>query len=267
MKELIQSSANKHIKLIKSLHGKKYRDELGRFIIEGEKLLKEALQYNVSISFAILSSSFAELEKAAEIVNELEGKGIQVMYAEDRIFKEASETETPQGVIAVAEKTVFDMDTVIGREHVYILLLDEVRDPGNVGTIIRTADACGIDAVVLSKGCADLYNGKTIRSTMGSMFHVPVVQNADISEVLARAKQKGITAVGADPHSVFTCIDMPALKKSMIVIGNEAQGIRPQTMEQLDYRVSIPMPGKAESLNAGIAAAIMMYEVAVRKKK
>lgn len=267
MKELIHSSTNKNIKLIRSLHGKKYRDELNKFIIEGEKLFEEALEYNINIAFAILSESFSELEKAAVFEMELKSRGIPVFYAEDRIFKEAGETETPQGVIAVAEKTAPDFDDVIERERIYLLLLDEVRDPGNVGTIIRTADACGIDAVVLAKGCADLYNSKTIRSTMGSLFHIPVIQNADISEILNRTKEKGIISLGADPHSKLNCIEMPALERSIIVIGNEAQGIRPQTIEQLDYRVSIPMHGKAESLNAGIAAAIMMYEVAVRKRE
>lgn len=267
MPELIMSSGNKHIKTIRLLHGKKYRDELNKFIIEGKKLVAEALEYNVSIDYAVFSESFLEQEKAKETEMELESRGIRVFYLEDRIFNEIGDTETPQGIIAVAEKPASETDEIIDRESVCLLLLDEVRDPGNVGTIIRTADACGIDGVVLSKGCADLYNGKTIRSTMGSLFHVPVIQNADIEEFLGKTSSKGIISIGADPHSTINCIDMPPLKKSVIVIGNEAQGIRPKTLELLDKRISIPMPGKAESLNAGIAAAIMMYEIAVRKRR
>lgn len=266
MKEIIRSSGNRNIKLIRSLHEKKYRDEMDRFVLEGEKLLREALEYNVGLVFVLFGESFSELVKAQELITELESRGIPVYYAEDRIFKGAGETENPQGVIAVAEKQNFDIDSISDRDRVCLLLLDEVRDPGNVGTIIRTADACGIDGVVLARGCADLYNGKTIRSTMGSLFHIPVVQNVDAIETLNWAREKGIVSLGADPRSDMNCIDMPGFRKSIIVIGNEAQGIRPRTMEQLDFRISIPMPGKAESLNAGIAAAIMMYEVAVRRR-
>jgi len=266
MMEIIQSVSNKHIKLAKSLHLKKHRDELGKYIIEGEKLLSEALEYNALLEFALMSKSFSELPKSERLISELLRKDIPVLYAEDRVFEEACETDTPQGVIAVVVKSPADIYEVMDRKSVCLLLLDEVRDPGNVGTIIRTADACGIDGVILAKGCADLYNGKTIRSTMGSIFHIPVVQNADIAGILNLAKQKGITSIGTDPRSSMNCIDMPSFEKSIIVIGNEAQGIRPGTMELLDIKVSIPMPGRAESLNAGIAAAVMMYEVAVRKR-
>lgn len=266
MKEMITSNANKHIKYIKSLHMKKYRDEQLKFIIEGEKLLREALNYKASISMVLFGESYAETEKCRELAALLSESDIPLYYADDRTFKDACETETPQGVIAVVDKIEHDIEEILTRDELCLVLLDEVRDPGNAGTIIRTADACGIDAVLLSKGSVDLYNGKTIRSTMGSLFHIPVVQNLELKETLLKLREYKIITVGADPHSLESCIDLPNYKRSAIIIGNESQGIDGETAALLDKSVKIPMPGNAESLNAGIAASILMYEFSIRKR-
>lgn len=266
MREIIQSNANKTIKHIKSLQLKKYRDEYGSFVIEGEKLLLEALEYKAEISMVLCSQSFSDTKGHDEIVRLLEESRTPVYYAEDRIFKEACETDSPQGVIAVAAKLEYELSDILEKEELCLVLLNEIRDPGNAGTIIRTADACGLDAVLLSSGSVDLYNGKTIRSTMGSLFHIPVLQGLDMPEVLGELKRKAILTIGADPHSITSCIELPYNKKSAIVIGNESQGISIDIKGLLDENVKIPMPGRAESLNAGIAASIMMYEFSVRKR-
>jgi TrmH family RNA methyltransferase len=266
MKEIIKSNSSKTIKYIKSLQLKKNRDELGKFAIEGEKLLHEALEYGAAVSTVLFSESYSRTDKCSELEKALQRLNIPFNYAEDRLFGEVSETETPQGVIAVIEKPDNSMVSLFEKSRLCIVLLDEVRDPGNAGTIIRTADACGIDAVMLSKGCVDIYNGKTIRSTMGSMFHIPVIQNVDIIEMLGIFKQKGITSIGADPHSQRSCIGLPEYERAAIIIGNESKGINTSIKALLDMNVSIPMPGNAESLNAGIAAAILMYEFSIRKR-
>jgi len=266
MKEIIQSSTNKTIKYIKSLQLKKYRDEHGKFIIEGEKLLREALDYKAPISMVLASESFAESERYAELETCLKNINIPIYYADDRIFKEAGETETPQGLIAIVDKMDFNLDSILLREEICIVMLDEVRDPGNAGTIIRTADACGIDAVLLSKGSVDLYNGKTIRATMGSLFHIPVIQSLNTTEAIIRMKETKVVTIGADPHSSESCIDLPHYKRFAIIIGNESQGIGSQITALLDKNIKIPMPGRAESLNAGIAASILMYEFSIRKR-
>lgn len=266
MKEIIQSSANKTIKHIKALQLKKYRDEYGSFVIEGEKLLLEALEYKAKISMTLFSQSFAATKGHDEIVRELEASGTPVYYAEDRVFKEACETESPQGVIAAAAKLDYKLSDLLEKTELCLVLLNEIRDPGNAGTIIRTADACGLDAVLMSSGSVDIYNGKTIRSTMGSLFHIPVLQGLDMPAVLGELKRKDILTIGADPHSDISCIELPYHKKSAIMIGNESQGISNEIKVLLDTNVKIPMPGRAESLNAGIAASIMMYEFSVRKR-
>lgn len=266
MKEVIRSNTNKTIKYIKSLQLKKYRDENDKFIIEGEKLLIEALDYKAHISMVLFSESFAENERYGDFVASLNCKDIPLYYADDRLFKEVGETETPQGVIAIIDKMEFNLDSILEKDELCIVLLDEVRDPGNAGTIIRTADACGIDAVLLSKGSVDLYNGKTIRATMGSLFHIPVIQNLGTAEAILSLKEANVVTIGANPHSNESCIDLPHYKRSAIVIGNESQGIGSEITALLDKSVKIPMPGRAESLNAGIAASILMYEFSIRKR-
>lgn len=266
MKEVIQSNANKTIKHIKSLQLRKYRDEYGSFVIEGEKLLLEALEYKADISMVLCSQSFAVTSGHDEIVRSLEAAGTPVYYVEDRIFKEACETENPQGVIAVAAKLDYSLSDILDRSELCLVLLNEIRDPGNAGTIIRTADACGLDAVLMSSGSVDLYNGKTIRSTMGSLFHIPVLQDLDMPAVLGELKRNAVLTIGADPHSETSCIELPYHSKTAILIGNESQGISSDIKGLLDVNVKIPMPGRAESLNAGIAASIMMYEFSVRKR-
>lgn len=266
MNEIIKSNTNKTIKYIKSLQMKKFRDEYGEFIIEGEKLLREALDYKVSISMALLSQSFTENDKHNELAAILNESNIPLYYAEDSVFKDVCETDTPQGVIAVARKLEFDLGSIISKDELCIVFLHEARDPGNAGTIIRSADACGLDAVLLSKGSVDLYNGKTIRATMGSLFHIPVFQSLDTEETISKLKGSRVVTIGADPHSSKSCIELPYSKKTAIIIGNESQGIDREIQAQLDMNVKIPMPGRAESLNAGIAASILMYEFSVRKK-
>ncbi|HWR62384.1 MAG TPA: RNA methyltransferase [Clostridia bacterium] len=266
MKEVIQSSSNKTLKHIKALRMKKYRDEQSSFVIEGEKLVLEAMEYKAGISMVLCSQSFAMTGSHDKIVNSAAASAIPVYYAEDRLFKDVCETESPQGIIAVAVKPEYRLADILDRAELCLVLLNEIRDPGNAGTIIRTADACGLDAVLLSSGSVDLYNGKTIRSTMGSLFHIPVLQGLDAASAIEELKKREIVTIGADPHSDISCIAVPYYKKSAIIVGNESQGISSEIKGLLDTSVKIPMPGRAESLNAGIAASIMMYEFSVRKK-
>ena len=267
MKEAIASSQNKHVKHVKSLHAKKHRDYLGQFIIEGYKLIAEALEYNKPFNFLLLCETALISPESTVLVNRCTESNIPVYLVEEKLFLEVSEMDTPQGVLAVLYKQEQKLHSVIESNHFNIVILDEVRDPGNVGTIIRTADACGISAVVLSSGCVDLYNSKTLRATMGSIFHMPVVTDVDIVELIGQLKAIGADVLGADPHSNINCIDTGLNQRTVIVIGNEAKGLRDEVKQATTRNITIPMPGKAESLNAGIAAAILMYEFAVRKTR
>ncbi len=266
MKDMIKSNQNATIKHVKALQTKKHRDEYGEFIIEGEKLIEEALAYGAALSFAVFSETFTAEEEGMAVFQQLKDRGIPIYAAEERLFKDISETQTPQGVLAVVKKPVFDMDALMQSNQLSFVLLDEIRDPGNLGTIVRTADACGLSAVLLLKGCVDIHNGKSVRSTMGSLFHIPVIQNLDSLTLMDQLKDNGVVTIGADPHSNQSVIELKPMDKYAIVIGNESKGMSSEIEEKLNFSVTIPMPGKAESLNAGIAAAIMMYEIGVRKR-
>lgn len=267
MKEIITSSQNKYIKQIKSLHSKKYRDYLGQYIIEGFKMVDEALEYHKPFYLLLLSEASSNTVEGDALICKCEETNIPVYVGSEKVFAEASEMETPQGILAVIYKGEQEIEEVTHNPAFNIVILDSVRDPGNVGTIIRTADACGMNAIVLSKGCVDLYNSKTIRATMGSMFHIPVFTDVEIVRFIEKLKTLNAAVLGADPHSSISCIDIESSGCTAIVIGNEANGLSDEVKAVTTQNITIPMPGKAESLNAGIAAAILMYEFAIRKKR
>ena len=265
MSDIIKSSQNKYIKHIKALEAKKYRDEYDEFVIEGIKMLEEAMDYDIHVSLVVFGEEHILSQQMQELYAACRRKGIESIVVTEKLLRELSDTVTPQGVMAVLKKPAHTLEGVVGQERVGLILLDEIKDPGNMGTIIRTADACGLNAVVLSKGCVDLYNPKTIRSTMGSLFHIPVITGADLLQVLQALHDHGIITIGAAPHAAADCFDIVTKGRAAIAIGNEAHGLSKPVMDSLSANAKIPMPGKAESLNAGIAAALMMYEFFIRR--
>ena len=182
----------------------------------------------------------------------------------DKLFSEISDTENPQGILAVLKIETHSIDEIKLRNN-FILVLDSIQDPGNLGTIIRTADAAGVDGVVLSRGCVDLYNPKVLRATMGSIYHVPVYYNEDINNTVKVLKQNGSTVYAAHLDGINNYFDMDMKRKIVIIIGNEANGISEEVVRIADHLVKIPIIGSSESLNAAIAASLIMYE-AVRQR-
>lgn len=240
----IESSKNKIIKEINSLKLRKNREKLGLFVLEGERLVNEAKD---KICYSLSSESY---------------KGeIDVDYTvSDEMYNKISDTVNPQGILAVCriEKNEFKK---LSDNPLYILL-ENIQDPGNMGTIIRTADAAGADGVFLSKGCVDIYNPKVIRSTMGSLFHLPVYTDVDLTELM---KNINVVTVAAHLKGEKTPYEINMKNGAAILIGNEGNGLSDELSERADNLVKIPMPGRAESMNAGVAAAIMIYE-AVRQR-
>lgn len=236
----ITSLENQLVKKITSLHKKKFRDEYKMFFIEGMKSIKEAISFNWEIENILYSPDMINYD--------LEIEGIEVSK---EILCKISDTVTPQGIVAVCKIKDEKLDALrYGKKIVY---LDKVQDPGNVGTIIRTADAFGIDGVVLSKECADVYSPKVVRSTMGSIFHLPIIRDVCVEEL--RKLDKKIYSSSLSGKEKFEIED-----NSILVIGNEGNGISDETKEVTDEFIKIKMPGNAESLNASIAAGILMYE-------
>ncbi len=235
----IQSEKNKIIKEINSLKLRKNRQKLKLFILEGERLISEAED---SISYVVASESYKGNIKFDYTVS-------------DSLFAKISDTVSPQGVLAVCRITEHKFENKDSKP-LYVLL-ENIQDPGNMGTIIRTADAAGADGVFLSKGCVDIYNPKVVRSTMGSIFHLPIYTDFDLVGLL---EEINVPSIAAHLKGNKTPYDVDMTRGAAIIIGNEGNGISDELSEKADNLVKIPMPGKAESMNAGVAAAIMIYE-------
>lgn len=243
----IESSQNKIIKEINSLKQKKYRDKTGLFIVEGERLISEA-----SPEYVLARDDYAGRLDGFE----------RVYTTSAALFDRVADTVSPQGILGVCKIPENNINEFVGGKNAFVVILERVADPGNLGTIIRTADAAGADAVILSEGCADPYNLKTIRSTMGSVFHLPVYRNVDLKAFLKETK---IKTFAAHLKGIKSCYDTDMSGSVGIIIGNEANGLSDEISGLADELVKIPMPGRAESMNAAVAAGIMIYE-AVRQR-
>lgn len=252
------SRDNHFVKHALRLKQRKYRDEEGRFIIEGIRLIEEGIRENL-VEYILYSSKLMETNGAERI----EKSGIRMYEVSHDILKELCDTQNPQGAIAVAAKPDAAKE---GLQGDFIIIADGIQDPGNLGTIIRTADAAGADGVILLKGTVDAYNPKTLRSTMGSVFHIPVMYYEEVESLVESLRGKGYSIYASsleDSEVIYNC-DFKG--KVAIVIGNEANGIPKEHMNLYTHKMKIPMIGRAESLNAASAAAIIMYEV-VRQRR
>ena len=249
----ITSAQNEYIKNLAKLKEKKHREVQRLFIAEGEHLVEMALLSHFKIESIVLSDSY--YEKYADKYN------TDMVVVPDSLFLKFSDAKTPQGILAVIGLPENESADFSGK-YIYC---DNLQDPGNVGTVIRTADAFSFSGVILSAGSADVYSPKVIRSSQGSLFNIKVITGKDISYI-KEAKKNGvfITSTALYGESVRLC-DMKVADNQIFVIGNEGSGVSKEILEISDEVAYIPMTGKAESLNAGVAASILMYEVKTRE--
>lgn len=250
----ITSRDNQVLKTIRSLHHKKGRAQAGLYFAEGVRLVQEALAFaSGKVQLVVVSKSyFADNEF---YITGLDNSGKKIYITEDKIFADICDTETPQGIAAVLEmpdEAAFDFSSMS-----YILILDGVAEPGNMGTIIRTAEAAGIDGIFLMKGCVDIYSPKVVRSAMGSVFRTKFFK-ADI-DTLESLKAEGFKIAATALYNSQPIETVSIAGKRAIVIGNEARGVSNEVLRISDISVRIDMCGKVESLNAAVAAGIAMY--------
>lgn len=259
----ITSKENEFVKHVKKLKDKKYRDIHGEYVIEGLKLIQEAIQEKAPIKQIILCD---DCEKNAMIPKELmyEIAKQECIYVTEKIFKYLSEVQTPQGILAVIAKNT--PQTGIEYTQDIIVALDDVQDPGNLGTILRTVDSIGITQILVSKGTADSYNPKVVRSTMGAIFRVKIIECENLKQTLKEIKKHKYKIVVSSLQTDNTIYDINYNKK-VIVIGNEANGVEKEIQDIADEKVKIPMLGKTESLNASVATGIILYEYVRQKRK
>ena len=242
---VITSKDNEIIKKVRKLKDKKYRKD--KFLVEGMKMLKEAIEEKVDISLIILKEG-TKLD-----IDISEYKNIEVS---EKIFNTLTDVVTPQGVLAVVNKNA---NSNIDYTANYIMALDGIQDPGNIGTIIRTLDSANLKQLIVSKNTVDCYSPKVIRSTMGAIYRVNIIEVDNLEKTLKEIKQKEFKIVTTSLQTEKSIYDITYDRK-VVVIGNEANGVSKEVINISDYKVKIPMLGKTESLNASIAAGIMIYE-------
>ena len=257
----ITSKENKIIKHIIKLKEKKYRKEYNEYIIEGAKIVQEAIQEKAKIKQIIISENAINTDLMQNHLKE-ELQKIDYIQVPSKIFKLISEVEKPQGILAIIEKEKQEENIDVNQD--IILALDDLQDPGNLGTIIRTADSVGLKQILISKGTTEAYNPKVIRSTMGAIFRVKIIECENLKETLKRLQKNNFKIMVTDLNTDKSIYDIK-LQKKVIIIGNEANGVSEEIKNIADTRAIIPMFGKTESLNASIATGVILYEY-VRQK-
>ena len=254
---------NPVVKAAAELKQKKYRTQNGLYLAEGLRTAEEAVAYKAVESLFYVAT---DDDRTMRLLEDAAMQNIKLVCVNENVMKKIADTETPQGIIAVCKMRQPKLENLLASGKM-LLVLDRVGDPGNIGTMLRTADAAGIGGLVLLKGCADIYAPKTVRSSMGSLFHIPVLSGVSEQEFVNAAKKAGYDLL-------VTCLDgADNLYKADLsgriafVMGNEAGGVSETLLEKADKRVYIPMAGRAESLNVAMAAGIVMFEALRRKVK
>lgn len=264
MKE-ITSKDNPDLKRIRQLESRKYREKYGQFLIEGPVALEEALKENAALSLVLCSRRFYEESRGAVLVKALEKAGVSVCLAGQGLFEGLSFVENPQGILAAVEKPRWKREDLFSPGQ-NLLVLDRIADPGNLGTMLRTCEAAGFGGAVCLKGTADPYNPKTARAAAGALLRLPLITMEGPEELKAFCEEKGKRLVCTGPRESLPYYRARLDRDVALVIGNEAGGVCRELMEGAWKRVSIPMEGRGESLNAAVAAAILMFE-ALRQKQ
>lgn len=247
----ISSKDNKIFRLCEQLSHKKYRDKLGLYLIEGENLLEEAVKNGAAIKTVLMCRDYR---------GSLFGTEDKAFCLSDKLFEQLAQTETTQGIMAIVEKPELSPDRFLDRGGGNFIVLDRLQDPGNIGTILRTADAAGYELAIVMKGTADVFSPKAVRAATGSLFRMPVVFMDSVDELMefTRAAGKKLVATCFDTDRYY--YDENLKENIALIIGNEGSGISRELIECSDLKIKIPMHGNIESLNASVAAGILMYE-------
>ncbi|HSH35449.1 23S rRNA (guanosine(2251)-2'-O)-methyltransferase RlmB [Schnuerera sp.] len=257
----ITSSSNPTIKEIKTLYRKKERWTKKSFLAEGIKIVEEYVDKKYPISYIVVSENLHNIRGGEALLDKIQNHKY-IIQVPDKLYKEISDMESPQGVLAVVKFELDYIQNLHNKENPFILLLDKVQDPGNMGTIIRTADAFGVDGIIVTDGCVDIYNPKVVRATMGSIFRVPIYHYSIGAEIIEELKSKNIKIYSTSLKGNRFIQNTDFNKPSLLIIGNESKGVSKHLEALADDLIKIPMVGEAESLNAAVASSIIMYEVA-----
>ncbi|MBB1484287.1 RNA methyltransferase [Tessaracoccus sp. MC1865] len=249
------------LRSVRRLTGRRGRDTAGLFLAEGRQAVREALAVGSLVEEVIV-------DDPAKHADLLDAVNVPVWQATDQQMRTLSDTVTPQGIVAVCRQLSFGWEDVTDAR--LLVICAQVRDPGNAGTVIRCADAFGADGVILTTGSVEIYNPKTVRSTVGSLFHLPILTGVPLAEAVAKVKAMGMTVLAADGDG--DPLDLKAAAGELSgpvawIMGNEAWGLPEEDRELADEVVAVPMWGGAESLNLSSAAAVCLYATASAQRR
>ncbi|GAA1846949.1 TrmH family RNA methyltransferase [Agromyces salentinus] len=265
---MLENPRSPRVRSVAKLAKKASRSESGLFLLEGPQAVSEALRFRPELVLELFATPTA-VERHPEIVAAADGADVELEYVTEEVLDAMADTVTPQGFVAVCRQFPTAVKDVFAASPKLIAILEEVRDPGNAGTIVRAADAAGADAVVFTGRAVDLYNPKVVRSSTGSIFHVPVAVGADLDDVLRRARAAGLTVLAADVKGddlLVARTEGILARPTAWLFGNEARGLLDEQLELADRVVTVPIYGHAESMNLATAASVCLYESAFAQR-
>ncbi len=254
--EIINSSQNQYLKYLKKLYKTRKRKKENVFILEGKNIIEEACNLDMDFEYIFMTPEFHENNKLD--IKDFSADQINIKYIEKKLLEKIADTVSPQGIIAIVKKPEYKFEEFKNTRN--LLILDQIQDPGNMGTLIRTAVAAGMDGIIALKGCVDIYNLKVIRATMGTIFALPILTRIDLQQFKNLYQKNNFNLITAESSRGEIYSEVEYKKPLMIVIGNEARGVRSEIIDLSDRLVKIPVFGDIDSLNAAIAGGIILYK-------
>lgn len=255
---MITATSNKRIKWLVTLSEKaKERKKEGVFLVEGIKMFEEATEDYIKESY-VSESFLSKYSEDKELMQKLHKISYEVVS--DEVFRKISDTKTPQGILCVVKQYSYTLEDLLQKENPMLVLLEDIQDPGNLGTILRTAEGAGVDGIIMTRETVDIYNPKTIRATMGSVYRMPFIYVDSLKETIQALQKNKVSVYAAhlQGKNYYDAFDFR--KGCAFLIGNEGNGLRKETADLADSYLKIPMEGCVESLNAAIATSLLMYE-------
>lgn len=265
MNETVTSLQNPLVKQAVALQQKKRRDEAGLFIVEGTRQAEELLASGWPIEFGLFTGAAARQERIYHLIQTARLR-CQMTQVTDQVFAKAAETEQPQGILLAARQTVMPLTATLSKEDALLVVLDGVQDPGNLGALLRVADAAGAGGVIVLEGSADPFGGKAVRASMGSLFHLPLTVGVNHEALLAELKAQQIRLVATALEGADSYLNVNLTGRLAVVFGNEGKGVSREILEAVKEKLHIPIYGQAESLNVATAAAVILYEAARQRQ-
>ncbi len=258
-REEISSVRNPLVKEAAALKQKQERQRQGLYLVEGLRQTEEAVAAAAACKLFYLPEAYVQQPRLAALLEKAAAQGLELIPVSEAVLKKIADEKTPQGVLALCRIAEPPLAELFAQGRL-VVVLDGVADPGNVGSILRTAEAAGAGGGVLLAGCADLYAPKTVRSTMGALHYLPCVSNVSEEELVAAAQEAGYELAACAPKGGRSLYKANLRGRLAVLLGNEAQGVRPSLLERAGEKLYIPMPGRAESLNVAAAAAVVLFE-------